>query len=45
LAWLLAFPLEMGATGVFVAIAFCHSLHAVVSLYFFRKGKWKKTVV
>lgn len=45
LAWLLAFPMGMGATGVFATIAFCHSLHAVVSWYFFRKGKWKKTVV
>ena len=41
LAYLLAFPLELGYVGIFIAIAACHSLHALVSLYFFRKGKWK----
>ena len=41
LAYLLAFPLELGYLGIFIAIAGCHSLHALVSLYFFRKGKWK----
>jgi len=43
MAWFLAFPMGLGATGVFITIAVCHSLHALVSLYFFRKGKWKKT--
>lgn len=41
LAYLLAFPLGMKYLGIFIAIAICHSLHALVSLYFFRKGKWK----
>jgi putative MATE family efflux protein len=41
LAYLLAFPLELGYVGIFIAIAACHSLHALVSLYFFKKGKWK----
>ena len=41
LAYLLAFPLGLGYVGIFIAIAACHSLHALVSLYFFRKGKWK----
>jgi Na+-driven multidrug efflux pump len=45
LAYLLAFPLEMGYVGIFIAIAACHSLHALVSLYFFRKGKWKLNMV
>jgi putative MATE family efflux protein len=40
-AYLLAFPLRLNYVGIFVAIALCHSLHALVSLYFFRKGKWK----
>ncbi|MCE2708499.1 MAG: MATE family efflux transporter [Bacteroidota bacterium] len=40
-AYLLAFPLGLNYVGIFVAIALCHSLHALVSLYFFRKGKWK----
>lgn len=41
LAYLLAFPLGMKYLGIFIAIAICHSLHALVSFYFFRKGKWK----
>ena len=45
LAYLLAFPLGLSYVGIFIAIAFCHSLHALVSLYFFKKGKWKKNQV
>jgi putative MATE family efflux protein len=41
LAYLLAFPFGMKYLGIFIAIAICHSFHALVSLYFFRKGKWK----
>lgn len=41
LAYLLAFPLGLGYFGIFIAIASCHSLHALVSLYFFKNGKWK----
>jgi putative MATE family efflux protein len=45
LAYLLAFTFRLETIGVFITIAFCHSLHAVVSVWFFRKGKWKKAVV
>lgn len=41
LAYFLAFPMGMKYLGIFIAIAFCHSFHALVSLYFFKKGKWK----
>jgi putative MATE family efflux protein len=41
LAYLLAFPFGMKYLGIFIAIASCHSFHALVSFYFFRKGKWK----
>lgn len=41
LAYFLAFPMGLDYLGIFIAIAFCHSFHALVSLYFFRKGKWK----
>lgn len=41
LAYLLAFTFDMKYLGIFIAIAICHSFHALVSLYFFRKGKWK----
>lgn len=45
LAYLLAIHLNMGALGVFITIAICHSLHALVSLWLFRMGKWKKVSV
>jgi putative MATE family efflux protein len=45
LAYVLAMYLGLEATGVFIAIAICHSLHAVVSIWIFRKGKWKKVRV
>ncbi len=41
LAWFLAFPAGMGATGVFVAITIAESLLAVVGLWLFRRGRWK----
>lgn len=41
LAYLLAITFNFEATGIFVAIAFCHSLHALASWWLFRKGKWK----
>jgi putative MATE family efflux protein len=45
LAYFLAFPMGLKYLGIFIAIAFCHSFHALVSLYFFKKGKWKTKVV
>ncbi|MFL6255781.1 MAG: MATE family efflux transporter [Pyrinomonadaceae bacterium] len=41
LAWFLAFKLRMGPRGVFVAAAVAFSTLAVVSAYFFRRGRWK----
>ncbi|GAB3817002.1 MATE family efflux transporter [Pontibacter rugosus] len=35
--------LDYAATGVFIAIAFCHSFHALISWWLFRRGTWKKT--
>jgi len=40
-AYFLAISLGMEATGIFVAIAVCHSLHALVSWWLFKKGRWK----
>jgi len=45
LAYFLAFTFELNSLGVFISIAFCHSFHALVSLYFFKKGKWKRKMV
>jgi Na+-driven multidrug efflux pump len=44
-AWFLAVYLDWGASGVFWAIAIAHSLHALVSIYLFRLGRWKKMKV
>ena len=41
LAYLLAFSFGFAHLGIFIAIGFSHSFHALVSFYFFRKGKWK----
>lgn len=45
MAYVLAIPLEMGVMGVFITIAVCHSLHALIAMYYFRKGKWKSVKV
>jgi Na+-driven multidrug efflux pump len=45
LAWVLAKPMGMGITGVFIAIALSESLVAIGCIYFFRLGHWKKTLV
>lgn len=41
LAWVLAVPLEMGAKGVYIAVAVSFSVSAVISVLIFRKGRWK----
>jgi len=41
LAYLLAIPLGMQSTGVFVGIAISESVVAIVSVLVFRRGKWK----
>jgi Na+-driven multidrug efflux pump len=45
MAYLLALQLNWGPTGVFVTISVCHSLHALISGWIFRKGKWKMVKV
>lgn len=45
LALLLAIPVGMKATGVFIAIAVAESILAVISVLVFRRGKWKKKKV
>ncbi|NHE56595.1 MATE family efflux transporter [Cyclobacterium plantarum] len=41
LAYLLAITYGLETKGIFITIAFCHSLHALIALWFFRKGNWK----
>jgi putative MATE family efflux protein len=45
LAWVLAKPLGMGPTGVFIAVLAGFSTMAVVSALLFRRGKWKRIAV
>ncbi|GAB3203408.1 putative MATE family efflux protein [Pontibacter aydingkolensis] len=45
LAYLLAIYFGLAATGIFIAIALCHSFHALVSWWLFRQGTWKKVKV
>jgi Na+-driven multidrug efflux pump len=41
LAWVLAYPLGFGPTGVFIAVSAAFSALALVSAAIFRKGRWK----
>jgi len=45
LAWVLAGPLGLGPTGVFLAITTAFSTLAVASWMVFRRGRWKTRVV
>jgi putative MATE family efflux protein len=45
LAYFMAFVLGMEMMGIYVSIALCHSLHAMVAFLIFRRGKWKEVKV
>jgi Na+-driven multidrug efflux pump len=45
LAYCLAFMMGMEVLGLYISIAICHSLHAVVAFLIFRKGRWKAVQV
>ena len=45
LAYFLAIIMEMEMLGIFITIAFCHSLHAFVATIMFKRGRWKKIEV
>ncbi len=45
LAYLLAVMWEKGPSGVWWSIVIAESMVGIVGIWFFRKGKWKKTVV
>lgn len=44
-AWLLAFHTSFGPRGVFIAVVISDTLLAVLGILWFRRGKWKHTVV
>jgi Na+-driven multidrug efflux pump len=44
-AWLLAKPLGLGPTGVFVAVLIGFSTMAIVAAALFRRGSWKRVAV
>jgi putative MATE family efflux protein len=41
LAWFLAYPMGLGPTGVFTAVAVAFSVFAVVAAWVFKQGWWK----
>ena len=45
LAWLLAKPLGLGPTGVFISVLVGFSTMAVVAVVLFRRGRWKRVAV
>jgi putative MATE family efflux protein len=45
LGWLLATQLGFGPTGVFIAIPIAFSILAIVSMFLFRRGRWKATSI
>ena len=45
LAWLLAFVLDVGPSGVFWAIPIGESFYAVLAMLLFRRGTWKTVQV
>jgi MATE family, multidrug efflux pump len=45
LAWMLSHGGGFGARGVFIALASCYSLLAVVSALVFRRGRWKTKAI
>lgn len=45
LAYLLAIYFELEVIGVVTAIAIAHSFHAIICMWFFKRGKWKEMKV
>ena len=45
IAWLMSVKLNMGPTGVFLAILFAETAITIASLVVFRKGRWKKVKI
>jgi putative MATE family efflux protein len=45
LAYILAFEFNLEINGIFLAIAICHSLNALISLFFFKRGRWKTVTI
>ena len=45
MAWLLAMKMELGPLGVYIAVAICFSIHALMCIFVFRQGGWKKIEV
>ncbi len=41
LAWILAKPVGMGPSGVFLAIVIAETIMTLTAFYLFRRGKWK----
>jgi len=45
MAYWLAYKTSLGSDGVLWSIAICHSIHAIISIWIFKKGAWKSVKV
>ena len=45
LAWALAVPAGFGMQGVFVTVAICQTLMAIVGVLVFQRGRWKTRTI
>ena len=45
LAYIAVYYFEFGLIGVLFSISFTHTIHALLSIILFKRGKWKLTVV
>jgi putative MATE family efflux protein len=45
LAWLLALPLGMGATGAWISMSLTQAIQGALAVWMFKQGKWKEREV
>ncbi len=45
MAYQMAVVMDWQSNGVFISIAICHSLYALLAAVLFKRGRWKRTVV
>jgi putative MATE family efflux protein len=45
LAYILALPLGLGATGAWIAMSFSQAVQGLLAIWMFRQGAWKRQVV
>jgi Na+-driven multidrug efflux pump len=45
LAWLLSIQMQLGPTGVFIAVVTAETLISIAGVILFRRGKWKQVKI